>query len=112
MIQKPDEYQFFLEVDEHGNKNVFAAVTNYGLFGENTERYTGGPGELFRDPNAKHIRGGTELEGLGAVFYHDNSEVNWTGASREFLGPRIPESVARQLHPRLFERIDQNMEPA
>mgnify|MGYP006295942823 CR=1 FL=1 len=108
MLEKPDEYQYFLDIDESGNVNVFAAVTNYGLYGSNTDGYglDKGPGELFRDPNARYLRGGTELEGFGAVFHRDNSGVNWTGAAREYLGPRVPESVARRLHPRLFERID------
>ena len=109
MPDEPREYVFFLDYDEeYDATNVFAAVTNYGLYGDSREHYgiDKEPGNLFRDPNAKYIQGATELEGFGAVFFHDDSGVNWCGASREYLGPEIPEAVARKLHPRLFERID------
>lgn len=116
----PRKYRFFLDYSEEPEMknpsiNVFAAVTNYGLYGGNTEHYgiDKEPSDLFRDPNARLIQGGTELEGLGAVFFHDNSGTNWCGASLDALGPEIPEAVARKLHPRLFERIDsEDKQPA
>lgn len=49
-------------------------------------------------------------EGLGAVYYHPNSVVASTSADiRGFLGrlcKRIPEKLAREIHPALFERLD------
>lgn len=101
---RPEDYVYFLDYDEDtGAVNVFAAVTNRGLFGENTERYTGAPDEVFLDDRPIDT---AELEGFGAVFSRDNSGVCWTGADLNCLGPRIPEAVARRLHPRLFERIE------
>jgi len=100
----PEGYVYFLDYDEETSAvNVFAAVTNRGLFGDNTERYTGGPNEVFRD--RRPIRT-AELEGFGAVFSRSNSGVCWTGANPECLGPRIPEALARRLHPQLYERIE------
>jgi len=114
MSNTPPEYRFFLDYDEeHDTTNVFAAVTNHGLYGDNAEEYgiDKEPGDIFRDPIAKQIKGSTELEGLRAVFCQDNSSTNWVGASREHLGPEIPETVARKLHPKLFERIDEQHPP-
>jgi hypothetical protein len=114
MPDSPPDYVFFLDHDEEaGCTNIYAAVTNYGLYGESTENWTGEAGEPFRNPNAKLIRGGSEFEGLGATFFRDNSGVSWCGANREHLGPELPEAVARKLHPRLFERIEKaESEPA
>ncbi|MCS3651085.1 hypothetical protein GGQ08_003062 [Salinibacter ruber] len=100
----PEGYAYFLDYDKDtGAANVFAVITNRGLFGDNTERYTGGPDEVFLDDRPV---GTAELEGFGAVFSRDNSGICWTGADLNCLGPRIPEAVARQIHPRLFERIE------
>lgn len=48
-------------------------------------------------------------EGLGAVHPWPNSPVASTSASAGFLSQckRIPERTARQIHPLLFERLDQ-----
>ncbi|ABC43993.1 hypothetical protein [Salinibacter ruber] len=101
---EPEGYAYFLDYDKDtGAANVFAAVTNRGLFGDNTERYTGAPDEVFLDDRPV---GTAELEGFGAVFSRDNSGICWTGADLNCLGPRTPEAVARQIHPRLFERIE------
>ncbi len=100
----PEGYAYFLDYDGGtGAVNVFAAVTNRGLFGDNTERYTGAPDEVFLHDRPVDT---AELEGFGAVFSRGNSGVCWTGADPSCLGPRIPEAVARQIHPRLFERIE------
>ncbi|MCS3698402.1 hypothetical protein [Salinibacter ruber] len=82
---------------------MFAAVTNRGLFGDDTEQYTGAPDEVFLGDRPVDT---AELEGFGAVFFPDNSGVCWTGADLSCLGPRIPEAVSRRFHPRLFERIE------
>lgn len=100
----PEGYAYFLDYNGGTSAiNVFAAVTNRGLFGDDTERYTGGPDEVFLDDRPIDT---AELEGFGAVFSRDNSGICWTGADLSCLGPRIPEAVARRLHPRLFERIE------
>lgn len=49
------------------------------------------------------------MEGLAAVFGTSNSGVNVTGVSQEYLRKhcvRIPENLARKLHPALFARLD------
>ena len=48
------------------------------------------------------------IEGLGAVFEFANSPVASTSASRDFLKGcrRISEAKARQVHPALFQRLD------
>lgn len=107
MPESPPEYRFFLDYDEETESvNVFAAVTNYGLYGENSEKWTGEAGEPVEPTYAGIPDRGREMEGFGAVFFRDNSATNWTGAAREFVGPELPKAVARKLHPRLFERIE------
>lgn len=49
------------------------------------------------------------MEALGAVFFYPDSPVASTAASREYLSTkcrRIPERMAREIHPALFERLD------
>lgn len=63
--------------------NVFAAFTEYAQAGQ--------------------------CEGIGSVFADPNSPVAGTSASRGYLArecKRIPERIAREIHPRLFERLD------
>ena len=105
--EEPKKFRYFLDYDEETNStNVFAAVTNFGMFGYKTEKYgiEKDPEDLFRDPNARLIQGGTELSGYGAVFPRDNSSVNWCGANPDVLGPEVPEDKARKIHPTLFKR--------
>lgn len=47
-------------------------------------------------------------EGLAGVFDYPNSPVATTGISQSFLDQckRIPERLAREIHPRLFKRLD------
>ena len=49
-----------------------------------------------------------ETEGLGAVYFEPNSPVAHTSADRVYFGQckRIPEVLARKIHPALFERLD------
>lgn len=50
------------------------------------------------------------IEGLGAVYFQRNSPVCSTSASWDHLGKyclRISEAQAREIHPRLFEVLDQ-----
>lgn len=49
-------------------------------------------------------------ETIGAVYFHPNSAVCGGAASLEYLRKncrRIPEELAREIHPVLFERLDQ-----
>lgn len=49
------------------------------------------------------------VEGFSAVFFHPNSDVNFGSVSRDWLWERckrVPESLAREIHPRLFARLD------
>lgn len=102
MPESPPEYRFFLDYDEETESvNVFAAVTNYGLYGQDESHWTS---ESPEDPALDYDEEG--IEGFGATFFRDNSGVSWCGGSRDALGPEIPEPVARKLHPRLFERIE------
>lgn len=45
-------------------------------------------------------------EGFAATFDHLNSSVSWTKIDPSMLGDSIPEEKAREIHPRLFERLD------
>ncbi len=52
---------------------------------------------------------GDHIEGLGAVFYSANSPVNWTGIDAGYLREkckRVSEKRAREIHPELFRRLD------
>jgi hypothetical protein len=76
---------------EPGNHegNVFAAFVENGVF------YGG-------DTWAQY-------EGLGAVYFHPNSAVASTSAPLSYLSTyclRISECQAREIHPRLFEWLD------
>jgi len=48
------------------------------------------------------------VDGLGAILNERNSPIASTSASREFLAQckRIPEWLARAIHPRMFEWLD------
>ena len=48
------------------------------------------------------------MEGLGGIFEYADSPVGSTAASPAFLRQckRIPEALARSIHPSLFERLD------
>lgn len=52
------------------------------------------------------------IEGLGAVHSYPNSPVAATSAAKDahirHLCKRIPETLARQIHPALFERLDKS----
>lgn len=56
----------------------------------------------------EHRHHGT-IDAIGAVYYHPNSDVATTGVSRDYLRKRtvrVPEALARKLHPALFEVLD------
>jgi len=100
MPDQPGGFRYFLDYDEERDAlNIFAAVTNYGLYGDDRAHWTSeDPG----DPVGNGIT--TPFEGYGATFPCDNSAVGWCGAHPDALGPEVPEGAARKIHPMLFER--------
>ena len=59
--------------------------------------------------NGVHPMKGGGWEGLGAITNDPNSDVCGSAASWEYLRKRtrrISESEARQIHPKLFSRLD------
>lgn len=64
---------------------------------------------IFKDLSKESLMMNNCLEGLGAIFYHLNSEVTVTGIHPDYLRKnctRCSEQLARELHPRLFDRLD------
>lgn len=64
---------------------------------------------FLQDDNRPLYQSGDNVEALASVFDYDNSDVCVTGVARDYLAQRcvrIDEATARQLHPRLFARID------
>jgi len=60
----------------------------------------------------EHADGSTDLiyDAISAVFYRPNSDVCRTGVSQGYLWDsckRISESKAREIHPALFQYLDQ-----
>ena len=59
--------------------------------------------------NGVHPMKGGGWEGMSAISDHPNSDVCGTSASWEYLRKRcrrISESMAREIHPKLFTRLD------
>jgi hypothetical protein len=57
------------------------------------------------------IPGTDKVEAIGAVYFHPDSAVAGTSTSRAYLAKyckRIPESLAREIHPNLFLYLDAN----
>lgn len=53
----------------------------------------------------------TCYEGLGAVYFHPNSPVATSGYALSYLQEncrRVSEARAREIHPALFHRLDNN----
>lgn len=92
-------YRFYEELENKNRKD---------------EKSDGNVFALFLDPDTNRpltYWNGKEYmyEGMGAVFFHSNSAVCITGASPEYLREncrRISEEKAREIHPRLFQRLD------
>ena len=61
------------------------------------------------DLNVTHSRSElynvNEWEGFAGVFDRPNSPVQWTGGKPQSLGDRLTVEEAREIHPRLFDRI-------
>lgn len=62
-------------------------------------------------PYYHHGAGSSQLvEGVGAVFYHANSDVASTSMSLEYLRERctrVSEAEGRRIHPQLFAYLEQ-----
>jgi len=59
--------------------------------------------------NAKTHSVWYEYECLSATFFHPNSDVSVSSVSIDYLSDRckrISEKKAREIHPKLFERLD------
>jgi len=46
------------------------------------------------------------VEGYRATYERGDSPVSWGAVSTDALGDRLTEDEARNVHPRLFEKID------
>lgn len=69
--------------------NVFAAFVENGVYS---------------------VNGVAKYEGFGAVYFRPNSPVAGTSAQLEYLSThclRISEQQARQIHPEMFTRLDE-----
>jgi hypothetical protein len=90
-------YRFYLEYDNKTEKQK-ATVKNVG-------NHSGNVLAIYTQYLPQSI------EGIGAILYIPNSPVGSTGASWEYIREkckRVPEIVARQIHPELFKVIDSN----
>lgn len=74
--------------------------------------------EFYRDPTtegcviavsqeAEGRRSDGMVEGFAGTFDQPNSSVSWTAIDPAILGDPISEEKARDIHPRLFEHLDQ-----
>lgn len=94
-------YKFFLEFPDNKTKRK----SGRGNIG-----HSGNCIALATDPEFTYVRnGGIMQEGLSAIFYTRNSPVNWGSVSWDYLREnckRISEAKAREIHPELFNRLD------
>jgi hypothetical protein len=83
----------------------FPTATAKKRSGKDHKRNDGNVFAAFLTP-----RGSLQGDGVGAVLYEPNSCVAYTGVNiRDWLHvkcKRIPEKLARAIHPRLFETLD------
>ena len=95
-------YRFYLEFDSKAAKRKSGR--------ENTG-HTGNCLALAADREFTYImNGGIFTEGLTAVYFSPNSPVNWSSVHWDYLREkckRISESKAREIHPELFQRLDE-----
>jgi hypothetical protein len=91
------DVRFYLEFPSHAAKK------------RSGKRNVGHSGNVFAAfNNPPNFVNGT-IEGLGSVFDYPNSPVACTAAAPDVmrgLYKRIPEGLARKIHPALFERLD------
>lgn len=99
-------YRFFLEYPDAKSKRK-GTVKNPGPHSGNVvaistdlKPYSAGDGEI-------------KQEGYTAVFDHPDSSVCWSSATWGYLRQqcrRIPEALARTIHPQLFKRLAEDAE--
>lgn len=64
-------------------------------------------GSVFAvDESSRDVRGDGLVEGYASTFERENSPVDWVPINPEFLGEEITEEEARDIHPKLFEKLD------
>jgi hypothetical protein len=51
------------------------------------------------------VRDDGRVEGYCSTYERENSPVSWNQIPSDALGDRLTESEAREMHPRLFEKI-------
>lgn len=94
-------YKFYLEFPDKKSKRK-SGRENLG--------HSGNVAALATAREFTYVRnGGIIQEGLTAVYFSPNSPVNWGSVSWDYLKEkckRISESKAREIHPALFERLD------
>lgn len=102
-------YRFFLEFDEEGDNNhttVKKLTNDY-----DNQSHSGNVLALFLDNNGRPLYGPTyNMDCIYALFYQRNSSVCGGSCSHAYLDKntkRIPESLARKIHPVLFARLDE-----
>ena len=89
-------YRFYLEYETPADKRTGTVLA--------PGKHTGNV--VATDLDTRH-RGG--FEGLSSVYAHADSPVNWGALPFDFLATRcrrIPETLARLIHPQLFARLD------
>lgn len=88
----------------------FPSSTAKKRSGKTNIGHSGNVYAAYIDNTFLNVRGVCMVEGLGGLWDEPNSVVAGTSAAHdEFLRhqcKRIPERLARQIHPRLFERLD------
>lgn len=60
------------------------------------------------DKETKGVRPDGLVEGFAGTFDRPNSPVSWTTVDPSVLGEEISQEKAREVHPRLFERLDRD----
>ena len=53
--------------------------------------------------------GGVTVEGFASMYDRPNSPVSWVDISPNRLGEKLTEAEARDIHPRLFERLEREL---
>lgn len=92
-------YRFFLEFSSEKERRK-ATV-------KNPIKHTGNVLAIMTDEKPYIEKGAVMFHGIGAVYYYPNSPVGCTSVHSEYLKRciRIPESMAREIHPQLFSQL-------
>ena len=78
----------------------------YEFYKDKDSEYDNVLAVAYIDPTVLYTkRTGTFYEGLAPTFFHSNSGVHWGCFPEKSLGRQLTEKEAREIHPRLFERI-------